>query len=433
MKVTTVSLISLVLFTVAAAAQDQPEWQLNKPYRCANGISYTITRRTGTGYNSMCLYSEAQNDEHVTDVVTRCSQMTGMLQGCTVDGAPGGPQSAAAAGDPSGDVNNMRYDCANGSAMMTVFNCQQQGGQDYCLVRLESGGELIAQAPKPRNEIEAQVKSCKVLPQFNPPYLAEFPSPHHVVQGILAGNPRDNVTRAIGAFYQLQEILKVLAGARAAGGLTPDEKKYIDDYARTQSQLADAASKKFPGENFDVERNPFRYSVNDPKFGFEGIPVWANLLTPAAQAQFARLVGRNDARYAAAAGEQRQRAMQQADNDLKVAQADATARKDPGSVAVRHCIESGRSDMECLGEGMKIGAMNLMGGNPMKGLVPDTPVGLRVTGVYASRDLSLMFTQDHVIVQCGTLVDQPQFYTVQRNEDRVVIQIPISPKPVTLT
>lgn len=436
MKSNVIRFALFVFVATALAAQEAPEWQLNAPYRCANGISYTITKRNGEGMKSMCLYSEEKDGQHVTDVVTRCSQMTGMLQGCKVGETAAARQGADGAQALPNDLNDSRFDCANGAAKMTVFGCGSQGGQDFCFVRMETGQQFIGQLPKPRKEIETQMKTCKPLPQLSPLYLAEFPAPYLVAQGMLAGNPRDNVTRAIGAFYQLTEILKVLASQRGSSGYSGDEKKFMDDYIRAQSALVEAAAKKFPGEHFDVATNPFHYNVSDPKFGFEGIPVWTRFFTPTFQARFAQVVGRNDPRYQMAVDQQKHRAVQQADNDLKTAQADAAEthyRKDAGSVAARHCVESGRSEMECLGEGLKVGAMDLMGGNPLKGIVPETPVGLRLTGLYSAGNFGLRFQQDAVNVGCGTLVPQSLRYSVERSGMQITVTVPISPKPLTLS
>src|SRR5258708_38541540 len=111
------------------------------------------------------------------------------------------------------------------------------------------------------------------------------------------GNPRDNVLRAIGAFYQLSEIINVLAGQRGSRGYLPDEKKFLDDYSRIQSEIAQAGEKKFPGQQFSVATNPYRFSRTDPRFGFEGIPVWTTFLSPTLQAQFAQIVGGNNPTY----------------------------------------------------------------------------------------------------------------------------------------
>jgi len=48
---------------------------------------------------------------------------------------------------------------------------------------------------------------------------------------MLAGNLADNVRRAIGPYYQLSEIIKVLAGSRP---LTADEQKFLSDYSTSR-------------------------------------------------------------------------------------------------------------------------------------------------------------------------------------------------------
>jgi len=178
---------------------------------------------------------------------------------------------------------------------MTVIQCQKSAGQDSCFIRLEHDGKFIAEAPKPLNEIQTHVNSCKALPAFNPAYLAEFPNPYRVVQGMLVGKPQENMVRSIGALYQLSEIIRAMAGSRP---LTADEQKFLGDYSRLQAEMADAAAKKFPGQQFDPASNPYRFKRTDPRFGFEGIPVWTTYLTPGMQDAFARVVGGSDDKYA---------------------------------------------------------------------------------------------------------------------------------------
>ena len=109
---------------------------------------------------------------------------------------------------------NTPYRCPGGLTL-TVFQCQRQGNQEACFVRAEQNGKFIAQVPKPRAEIASQVKACKAGTPFSPPYIAEFPSPYRVVLGMNVGKPAENVRRAIGAFYQLSEIIKVFPGTQS--------------------------------------------------------------------------------------------------------------------------------------------------------------------------------------------------------------------------
>ena len=134
MKSKLICVALLVLVTTVAAAQEPPEWQLNAPYRCANGISYTITKRNGAGDKAMCLYTEEKNGQHVTDVITRCSQMTGMLQGCKI-GEPataqadrGGPQAPTRLG-----ATRIRFPRLRIREILTDARCEgrSERGADY--------------------------------------------------------------------------------------------------------------------------------------------------------------------------------------------------------------------------------------------------------------------------------------------------------------
>jgi hypothetical protein len=132
---------------------------------------------------------------------------------------------------------------------MTVFQCQKQNGQDYCFVKLEMNGQFLLQAPKPRAEIAEKVGSCKASASFNPPYLSEFPGVDRVIQGMKVSDSRDTFVRSMGAFYQLSEVIKVLAGPRASTGYLPDEKKLLDKYNAAQSTLEQLAAKQLPDNN----------------------------------------------------------------------------------------------------------------------------------------------------------------------------------------
>ncbi len=178
-----------------------------------------------------------------------------------------------------------------------------------------------------------QIKACKAATPFNPPYIAEFPSASYVVQAMVVGTPKDNVTRAMGALYQLTEIINVLSAQRGSGGYLPDEQKLLDGYGKMQSALVQAAAQNIPGQQFNLTTNPYHFSRSDPKFGFEGIPVWTTFLTPTLQRQFAQIVGGNDAHYTATVEQEKRAAMQQLQTNAAIAQSEQNMKKDPGSAA----------------------------------------------------------------------------------------------------
>jgi hypothetical protein len=428
-----VTLLVLLLLTAAMAAAQQASdgLQFNVPYQCSDGQTYVVHRCAVGPKGEFCYYrAEGQSERYNT----RAAVVYQMTKMCKVK--PAGVGAAVASSQTaqsSSDLQlNTPYQCPGGLTL-TVFQCQRQQGQEYCFVRAEQGGKFITQVPKPRAEAATQLKACKAGTPFNPPYIAEFPSAYRVVQGMNIGKPAENVRRAIGAFYQLSEIIHVLAGQRA---LTPDEQKLLNDYSRISGVLAQGAGQKFPNEQFDPAANPYRYSRSDPKFGFEGIPVWTTFLSPGLQTQFAQLVGGSDPRYQAAVEQEKQKALHQVQADVQsaqAAQAEANMPKDAESVEMRHCLESGRSETECLGKGLKTGMDELTGGL-MSSLDKATapPPGLRLSGNFSGSGFGISFDDKIATVYCGTLQPVLAAYQVERGPE-IAVRVGINPKPITVT
>src|SRR5258708_840850 len=333
-------LLLVVLFLVATplvSAQDS--MQFNVPYLCPDGSTYVVHKCEKGPKFEFCYYQRDQNSERYN---VR-SQVANQMNTCKVQGPP---SDAAANGQAPGDLANTRWDCGSG-ATLTGFQCQKQSGQDYCFVKIEMNGQFLLQAPKPRAEIAEKVKVCKAATGFNPPYLSEFPTVDRVIQGMKVSTPSETMVRSMGAFYQLSEVIKVLAGPRASSGLLPDEKKFLEKYSAAQANIEQLAPKR-AGQPVTLASNPYRFNRSDPKFGFEGIPVWMYFLSPGMQTQFAQIVGGNNPDYNAKIQQERQRAMQEANAmQAKAAQAAQDQahpmRQDAGSVAAPLCLEAGRT------------------------------------------------------------------------------------------
>jgi hypothetical protein len=427
------SLASMILlcflFFCAASLRAQDGLQFNVPYACNDGATYVVHKCVTGPKGELCYYQAEGESERFNRREAVEYQMTKM---CKVKS---GPSPAAAAAQSSSDLQlNTPYQCA-GELTLTAFECQKQNGQDYCVVKVEQNGKFLMQVPKPQAEIATQLKACKAGTPFSPPYLAEFPKASQVVQGMVTGIPKENVTRSMGALYQLTEIINVLSAQRGSAGYSADEKKLLDSYSKMQSALVQAAAQNLPGEQFNVATNPYHFSRSDPKFGFEGIPVWTTFLSPGLQARFAQIVGGNDPRYIAAVEQEKRMAMQQLQTKAQIAQSEQTARKDAGSVATRRCLESGRSETECLGEGIKVGLADLAGENhPVTALVAtNKEPGLRLTGVYSSANFHLRFDQNAAAVKCGSLLEAQFPYAVERTANQVLVKIPIQPKMLVLS
>ena len=432
-------LVAALLCMSAPLLSAQDSMQFNVPYLCPDGSTYVVHKCEKGPKFEFCYYQRDYNSERYN---VR-SQVANQMATCKIKS----PASAAQANAQApGDLQNTRWDCGSG-ATMTVFQCQKQGGQDYCFVKIEMNGQFLLQAPKPRSEIAEKVKLCKPSSSFNPPYLSEFPTVDRVIQGMKVSTPRETMVRSMGAFYQLSEVIKVLAGPRGASGLLPDEKKFLDKYSAAQANIEQLAPKLLSGQQVTLATNPYRFSRTDPKFGFEGIPVWVSFLSPGIQAQFAQIAGGNNPVYNAKIQEERRLAIQRLQADTQAAQAQAEAqahpmRQDAGSVAARRCVESGRSETECIGEGLKTG-LDEMFGPALKGMLgkdaptlagSSGPAGLRMNGRFVGEGgFSATFQDDGVIIQCGTLVPQSFSYTVERTAGQVLLKVPSQPNAVVAT
>jgi hypothetical protein len=219
-----------------------------------------------------------------------------------------------------------------------------------------------------------------------------------------------------------------------ASGLAVVARHPIDRYADAQSALVQYAAKAIPGQQLSLDTNPFHFSPSDPRFGFEGIPVWIDFLSPTLEQQFAQIVGAHNANYQAKVAAEQQEALRtlQAETAAEQAQAQPVPQ-DPGAVAMRRCMESGRSDMDCLGEGIKVGLVDLVGRNPLAGIGPSTPSGLRLSRTYSSGIFTVRFDQSSATFTCGTLIQRFLPYSINQNGSQLQIRIPISPKPLVLS
>jgi len=242
---------------------------------------------------------------------------------------------------------------------------------------------------------------------LNPPYLKEMPTVDRVMKEMQVSDPKETTLRQIGAFRLLQKIITDMAGPRAfqRGQLTPDEVRIIGEYAVAYDKLAkplnypfDAASSpRFLDEVFKM------FNMNECRAQYDKVnaeyAAKHQARVSAEQKQF------EDAQKRAAAGPQ------------------SSMPNDAGSVAIRRCIESGRNQTECLGEGMKVGLMDLVGGAPLLEMTK-APTGLRMTGVYpGAGGFRLIFLEENVEVACGALVPDPHAYAVEQKDGHLLVKV----------
>ena len=271
----------------------------------------------------------------------------------------------------------------------------------------------------------------------NPAYLAAFPSVDRVKQAMKVSDPRETAIRQIGALWQLEQIIRQLSGSREFRGFLPDEARIVGEYQVASYYIAQAIDKAYPGRYMSgitvSDYTPYRFMRTDQRFGINGIETFKTFLTPAIQNQFAQTVGGDVARQQA-----RRKADQEAIASIgttgPVAPASKLAEEQAG---IRRCVESGRSETQCMMEGLGKSAMGMVEGAVpgLSGLLKKEPIrGLRMSGQYASKGgFKLVFYPDNVSTGCDEIVAEILSYTVNTDGDQVSITIPIQPKPVVLT
>ena len=264
----------------------------------------------------------------------------------------------------------------------------------------------------------------------DPPYIRELPSVEKVMQVMKTADPKETALRQIGAFYQLEEIIKALSGPREFRGLTPDEQRVLGAYQVAEYNVTQAADKSFPAPaGFQVfsDQHPYRFSRWDRRFGVEGIQTLSLFLSPIMKGQFEAIVAGDNARR-----EARRQEYQNPQANANV-NSPAPASTRPGSTgAVRKCVESGRSLRVCMSENMTSGFNEMIGINMQNLTGPETP-GLRMTGDYASpTGLRLIFLPSKVAVSCHG-VGSPDLYTVEVTGTQALVKIQHGPTPLVFS
>ncbi len=364
------------------AQAQKTDYELNTPYVCPNGTSYTFTKRTGTGYASMCYYTIKHNGRLFTKAVSACRQMTGYLRGCKLQRTASAP-------------------AANRT-----------------------------QATLPTTE------DWHSRPT-NPAYLAAMPYVEKVTTTISGTSPDDTLARRVTVFNGLREMIMHLRDASRPFGSpwTLDEmriryvyylaaKKITDDYARTHT----------PSETSNLSHKSGHYEFMDDAFYRQ----WTQVLLPkdfldaynkAAWGMLAQYSAHVDQeRKQAEEWTARQKAAQQA-----AARGTSGLPNGPGYVAARRCLELGGSELQCLGKGLSTSFFGLVGMKKSNLFPTSSYTGPTLTGQFKSGNgIGANFLETTVAVgNCGKLIIAPLSYTMERRGSEILVHVKNSPSPVT--
>jgi hypothetical protein len=275
---------------------------------------------------------------------------------------------------------------------------------------------------------------------IDPAYLSEMPTVERVKREIQGTDAQGTALRQIGAFWQLQEIIRTLAARRDPDQLTPDERRLMQAYYEASYYVSQAVENALTTEDEKRRwriRSPYRFARTDPRFGVEELDLFKRFFSPAFRAAFDRANGAEEAQQRARAQSEK-KAFEIAKANDAAAQARAGA-VDPGTLAMRRCIAAGRSLFECLAEVMENQTTELAGIiDPSAN--KEVPPGLRMAGDYPGQGgfgitLNPGSATDpgSAAVTCGKLVPESHAYTVEMKNSQVVVTVQNDPMPLVLT
>jgi hypothetical protein len=288
----------------------------------------------------------------------------------------------------------------------------------------------VQTSPQAKPDPQAQAPSNAPAKPLNPAYLAGFPTIDAVKRAIQGSNPVDTLARQAAALSSLSRIVQRMQMAPGRGYLdyTPDEQRLMSEYSLGAYQLSQGYEKSVsPDAAKAFEQLSGRYDL-DGAFASQV----RGLLSPSTLGEFGKIDRAANAQAQARIDQQRREA-----EEVRTAAPPSTAangpfvRNDPGTVAVRRCLENGGGDLECIAKGFTTGMGDLTG---VKMTVPD-PTGLRFGGTYKTdAGLTIGFNANTAgIGSCGKLEPEIRIYSVTKKGDSLQVQIQTEPKPLLIS
>ena len=332
------------------------------------------------------------------------------------------------------------YNCTNGF-ILTISRCGKVQGVDACYFNIENKGQVLMDTRGSLDGVNNILAKCKDPAEAaqtgtsksgpsaarNPAYLSEMPPPDRILAEIKGKDVEDTGERQMGAFRALVQMIDDMAwglghryvndaDSRAA---TPDERRLRFGYETAYADLWHKVTNK-EGQVYDHDvqlRNELLSKFFSENF----------------RAQYFQSNKNEAAEYKAF--QEKMSPTPAATNQAAGSDARPGMASDAGSLAVHHCIESGRSQIECITEGFKVGMGDLAGKDSIltKAMQDNKDPGLRVTGVYSAADAGMMFSQDRVKFSCGGLMSEDRLYSVQLSGTQVKVTIASAPKPLVFS
>jgi hypothetical protein len=327
-------------------------------------------------------------------------------------------------------VFNSPYSCPN-AVSIVVDRCEMRGRLEICTFQNLKNGQLVDHQSSNRDQLIKRLQSCTppqasqpgATQNMNPPYLSQFPSVDRVKAELKGTDAMDTAARQMGAFWQLQEIIKELSGFRwSRNQLTPDEKRLLGEYSGGY-QAASQPYASPPDKAKWYQMHAF-YEVDE---GFRN-GLFNRFLSLVLLAEYTKTKGDTRATVQAnqqaqqqAFKEQQARAQAELQEFLKQQQQPEWRRH------LTRCVAAGRSESQCFAEELGKSFQDL---SPVAKNKP-RPAGLSVSGVYAAQSgFSLTFGPSGAVATCKSVSAQAD-YRVQRDGNQVQIRL-VAPSPADM-
>ena len=277
---------------------------------------------------------------------------------------------------------------------------------------------------------------------LDPAYLAGFPSVDAVKSATHGADPTDTTARQVAILFKFEQLvqrMETLPGRRP-NSETQDERRLALTFHSAYYELS-----------LTYARAPNAKTIDQLVVKYSADAALTNqmlaLLAPATLTEYGKLD--------AAASAQAQANMQASVDNSKRAAAqpppvaqprpsapaaaaptapEGAVRNDPGTLAVRRCLELGGGDFECMAKGLTTGFSDMVGVNIDPTVITAGPAGLRMGGIYQGGGVTLGFTDINVELRgCGTLIAEGRAYSVSRRGDQLDVTIRNDPKPLVVT
>lgn len=262
-------------------------------------------------------------------------------------------------------------------------------------------------------------------------YTKDLPSVERVKAELKGTDEGDTLARQAAIFTYLVTYIDRIKSSRSfRAPYTPGEASMRNAYSLAAYQIEQGYKKTHtPAEVAAWSTLEGRYEINNALD-------WIHQLSGA---QSNAAYGNAESVYNASAKRAYDREMRENEEAKERAQAAQNGPgpngmpNDAGSVAIRRCLELGGSQLQCFGEGMNTGFLDLTGMSNSPMFKAPSHTGLTLTGNFKNGNgIDAQFADSTVgLGNCGKLIIGSIAYTIQRNGSQILIHVNNSPSPFT--